>query len=348
MLGIWLHGDVSSGTRGIVAAGVPPWIAVRMPDNGQPLHQIIDLAKAAKRNGPMKEGWMSSVSSASSSNTAYYASQRNLFSKLDADENGKLSKDEFVAGRPKDVSEEQASQLYSKIDSSSTGAVTEDEFAEGMEDSRPGLGIEAQLSGDAMAVLMQLSQQGGMMSSGGGMGAPPSASDIYAEIDADGDGSVTKAEFISGRPDEMTEEDAEALYATIDTESTGSITEEQFADSLPSAGGPPPGGMPPGGGAESTEEIYDALDTNKDGTVSQEEFLAARPDDVTEEQATALFDSIDTENTGSITEEQFSEFIEASASRPMGSPPGGPAGLTDADSILALLDTSAETSTTSV
>lgn len=295
---------------------------------------------------------MSSVSSATSSNAAYYASQKTLFSKLDADENGTLSKEEFVSGRPKNVAEKQASELYAKIDSSSTNALTEDQFDEGMKSNRPSTGIEAQLSGDAMAVLMQLSWQGGMMSFGddtGGMGGQPSISDLYADMDADSDGTVTKDEFISSRPEDMSEEDAKAFYEKIDTESTGSITEEQLAASMKGPGGP--GGMPPQGGeAASTEEVYDSLDTNQDGVVSQEEFLAARPDDVSEEQATALFESIDTEGTGSISKEQFSEFMQASAPPPMGPPPGETTTGTDQmDSVLALLDSlSAESSTATV
>ena len=62
---------------------------------------------------------MTTISSASSS-ASYYASQRSLFGKLDTDQNGKLSSDEFVAGRPKGVSESQASELYKKIDTSGT------------------------------------------------------------------------------------------------------------------------------------------------------------------------------------------------------------------------------------
>jgi Ca2+-binding EF-hand superfamily protein len=256
---------------------------------------------------------MSSVSSASSTNAAYYASQKNLFGKLDTDENGTLSKDEFVSGRPKDVSKEQASTLYSKLDGSNSGALTEDQFDEGMSSSSPSLGIESLLSSDAMAVLMLMSQQGGMSFGGdmGGSNGMPSASDLYADMDADGDGSVTQAEFVAVRPDGMSEDDATALYATIDTEGAGSITEEQFADSMK---GPPPGGMPAQGGqgAPSSEETYDALDTNKDGVVSEAEFVAAHPADVTGEQASGLFASLDTDSTGSITQDEFSQLLGAS------------------------------------
>ena len=102
-----------------------------------------------------------------------------------------------------------------------------------------------------------------------------------------------------------------------------------------------PGGPPPSGGAASSEEVYDALDTNKDGVVSQEEFLAAKPDDVSTEDATALFKSLDTENTGSITQDQLSEFLQASQQqRPMGPPVAMTDSSTDISSLLSLLDTS--------
>lgn len=263
---------------------------------------------------------MSSVSSATNSNAAYYAAQQKLFSKLDSDENGKLSKDEFVTGRPKEVSEEQASTLYAKIDSSNSGALTEDQLSQGMEDNRSSTSPESQVSPEVMAVLMQLQQQGGMMSSNGSTGGQQSAADIYATIDADGDGAVTLADFVSARPDEMSEKDAQALFTSIDTENTGSISEEQFTESLESQG---PGGAPPAGGGASAEEVYDALDTNQDGTVSQAEFLAGKPKGMSDEEAQTLYDSIDTEGTGSITEEQLANAMPAG---PGGPPPaGGPA-----------------------
>ena len=287
---------------------------------------------------------MSSVSSASSSNVAYYASQKNLFSKLDTDENGSLTQDEFVAGRPKDVSKEQASALYSKIDTDDTGALTEDQFDQGMESNHRSGGIESLLSSDAMAVLMLMSQQGGMSfgSDTGDTSGKPSASDIYAGMDTDGDGTVTQAEFVSARPDDVSEDDATALYASIDTESTGSITEEQFAESMKNGPvGPPPGGMPAqgGGDAASSDEIYDALDTNKDGVVSQDEFVAAHPADVTDEQATALFKSLDTEDKGSLTKEQFSEFMNPSDTETSAATSFSPTSAVNSiDDLLAMLE----------
>jgi Ca2+-binding EF-hand superfamily protein len=174
-----------------------------------------------------------------------------MFTKLDADQNGSVTKDEFVSGRPKDVSEKKASELYSKIDTSGSGALTEDQFDEGTKSSKPSTSLESLLSGDAMAVLILMSQQGGMTSFGSDTGSSvgqPSVADLYAEMDANDDGSVTQAEFISTRPDDMSEDDAAAVYASIDTKSTGSITEDQLADSMKGPGGAV--GMPPqdGGG----------------------------------------------------------------------------------------------------
>ena len=262
---------------------------------------------------------MSSVSSASSNNAAYYASQKSLFTKLDTDQDGSLTKDEMVAGRPKNVSEAQATALYSKIDTANSDSITEDQFDEGMGSNHPSKGIESLLTGDAMAVLMLMSQQGGMSfgsgTDGSEDGSPAAA--IYAGMDTDGDGSVTQAEFVAAKPDQLSDDDASALFDKIDTAKTGSITEDQFAQALKSEGehhhGGGGGGAPAAasGGADSSSEVYDALDVNKDGVVSEDEFIAAHPADVTDEQATALFKSIDTEGTGSINRDQFSEFANA-------------------------------------
>jgi len=264
---------------------------------------------------------MSSVSSATSSNVAY-STQKSLFSKLDTDQDGSLTKDEFVAGRPKDVTASQASKLYSSMDTDSTGSVTEDQFNDGMDQNRPSTGIASLLSSDAMAILMLMSQQGGQSfsatstdgtdSSTSATGGVPSISELYSDMDSDGDGSVSQAEFVAARPDDMSEDDANSLFASIDTEGKGAITEDQFAASMQPPAGPPPGGMGGAGGAggaPSSDEVYDALDTNQDGVVSETEFLAGRPDDVTDSQAQDTYDSIDTDGTGSITRDQLADFM---------------------------------------
>lgn len=293
---------------------------------------------------------MSSISSASNANALYIASQKNLFSKLDTDENGTLSKDEFVSGRPKNVSESQASKMYSKIDASGSGAVTEDQFDQGMASNHKPLNIEALVTADAMAVLMLMSQQGGQTFSGDmdGSDGGPSAADIYNGMDTNGDGSVTQAEFLSARPDGMSEDDAKTLYNAIDTDATGSITEAQFADSFqkqgqPTSAAPAQGGG--GGGAASSgdassDQVYDVLDTNKDGVVSEDEFLAAHPEDVTNEQAAALFQSIDTQGTGSITEQQFSDFMNGTGDEGLPNAPAGMTGDTSKgiDDLLSMLE----------
>ena len=213
---------------------------------------------------------MTTISSLAGGSSAYYANQKSLFSKLDADESGTLSSDEFVAGRPKGVSESQASALYAKIDTGGSGALTEDQLLQGMDSDRPSHSPQDLLSDEAMSVLMLLSSQGGAF---GGA----SAADLYAEMDADDDGSVTAAEFIAARPEDVSEDDARALYATIDTEGSGSITEEQFAEAMPGPGGPPPAGAALAGGNGTAQEVFDSLDANQDGVVSSDEFLAAFP-----------------------------------------------------------------------
>jgi Ca2+-binding EF-hand superfamily protein len=280
----------------------------------------------------MKEGYMSSISSASNANAQYIASQKSLFSKLDTDQNGALSQDEFVSGRPKDVSEAQASKLYSKMDTSGSGALTEDQFDQGMASNRKPIGIEALVTADAMAVLMLMSQQGGQTfaSDMDGPDGVPSAADIYNGMDTDGDGSVTQAEFLSARPDGMSADDATTLFNSIDTGATGSITEAQFADSFARQGAPagevPAGGGSGGGaassGSASSDQVYDVLDTNKDGVVSEDEFLAAHPEDVTDKPAAAPFQSIDTQDTGSFIEQQFSDFMNGTGQAGTQTPAG--------------------------
>lgn len=51
------------------------------------------------------------------------------FSKIDTDQSGSVSLSEFVAGRPKDMSEEDATKIFKSIDTGGTGSITQDQFA---------------------------------------------------------------------------------------------------------------------------------------------------------------------------------------------------------------------------
>lgn len=205
---------------------------------------------------------MSSVSSASGNNAAYQAYKSDMFKKLDADGSGDLSKDEMAAAKPK----------------SPAGAFTESQSA--TTSSSP----ESFFSGDAMAVLMLMKQQGGMFESS--TDGDPSAAYLAQQMDADGDGAITEAEFVASRPKDASEDDAIDLFESIDTEGEGSITAEQLDAGMKGSAPPPPMGGAPGGSStgDGEEETFDALDTNKDGVVSQDEFLAFNPGAIPDKQ----------------------------------------------------------------
>ncbi|MBB1250478.1 EF-hand domain-containing protein [Rhizobium sp. G21] len=230
---------------------------------------------------------MTGISSASSSYSYYQTPLKSNFSKLDGDGDGKVSSDEFAAGKPSDVTAKQSSQLFSSLDADGDGSVSEAEMTSSMTSSDP----FAQMSGDAVAVMMQ-------MQSASSFGF--SSSDAYSEMDADSDGAVTQAEFVSARPDDVSEDDAMALFRAIDTEGVGSISEEQFIVRLEEEG---PDGPPPMD--DDTTAIFDALDTDQDGVVSAEELAAAKPDDVSAEDSTSLFDALDEDSDGGVTLDEF-------------------------------------------
>lgn len=214
-----------------------------------------------------------------------------MFTRIDTNGDGTVSKDEFVAGAPDDLSADKAGALYDTLDSEGTGALSQSDLASAFQQ---------------MAATMQAGMiQAQSVEAGGG--APPDASDLFAKLDTDGDGSVSKDEFVAGRPDDVSEDDATALYEKLFGEDTESVDSETFVAGMQP---PPAGGGGGGGGGGDSDEVYDALDTNQDGVVSRAEFLAGRPDDVSEEEATSLFESLAGEDADSITSEQLAQGMQ--------------------------------------
>ncbi|EHS52531.1 hypothetical protein PDO_1459 [Rhizobium sp. PDO1-076] len=89
------------------------------------------------------------------------------------------------------------------------------------------------------------------------------ARDLFATIDADADGTVTQNEFVTGRPADMSEQEAISLFSAADTEGVGSLTEDQFLEAF-EVSGPPIAGSPvadaESGDDGSTISLLDVLD----------------------------------------------------------------------------------------
>ena len=247
-----------------------------------------------------------------------------LFSKTDTNGDGKVSKEEFVASRPSDVSETNAASLFDKMDSDGTGALSQTQLQEGMEKNKPeksSRNLGNTLSDTVLAAVNQLLQSLNSSSDADADGDTSDKSskdsDMFSKMDTDGNGSVSKQEFLAARPSNVSEDQATKLYSSIDTENTGSITEDQFTSAMQKAPqGPPPsggaGGPPPSGGSQSetsdtsssssSSTTYDALDTNKDGKVSMAELLAgmnekassANTDDATKQLLNTISNAIET------------------------------------------------------
>lgn len=192
---------------------------------------------------------------------------------LDSDGDGYVTKAEFVAARPSDVTEDQANTLFGSFDSESTGSLSVDVLAEAMsaqQSQRPG--------GDDLASLL-------------------------SDLDTDGDGSISKDEFVAGRPFDVTEDQAGTLFDSFDSEGAGSLsvdelTEAMSAEQSQRSEGPPP---PPPAEDDESQSLLSDLDTNGDGLVTLDEFMAGKPEDVTESQASQLFSLLDTSDTGSLS-----------------------------------------------
>lgn len=140
------------------------------------------------------------------------------------------------------------------------------------------------------------------MSAASGTSSTVSVDDIMNSVDTDGDGSLSKSEFAASGPKPKDSYGSDNLSAQMST--------AQFAH-MAGAGGPPPG-PPPGGDLSS-------LDEDDDGSISSTEFGISSSSDT---KLTELFNAIDTDGSGSLSSEETDAFKAAmEAMRPPEPPP---------------------------
>jgi Ca2+-binding EF-hand superfamily protein len=271
---------------------------------------------------------------------------------MDLNGDGSVSKTELEQAVSKAGGTSQAADnLYSVIDPNNSGAFGEPQLAQAL----PGSGFSDQVQ----AQLIGYQAQGWP----GAPGTPPGgqlAHDLFAQIDGNGDGTISKSELEQAVTKAGgSKAAADALYARLDPNGTGSVSEQQFAQSLFGAlphhhhhhGGTGAAGAndatggsatdaltslfnADGGGAGNSplqiaQNMFTQVDSNGDGAITQSELeqavTAAGGDKA---GADALYAKLDPNGTGSVSEQQFIAALQ----------PPSPSGTTAPEALLALLD----------
>jgi Ca2+-binding EF-hand superfamily protein len=294
-----------------------------------------------------------SISPVGGSTSQLAAFQKKNFSKIDINGDGKVSKDEFVSGGPKEISVDKKKAFFDKLDNQGKGELSESDFVKNFPGGSNSSNPLRSLTNNSFSTIINLTKDT-QTSSSSNKSSNNIESDfiskikdsigenIYSNLDSDKNGTVSKNEFISNRPKGISDSQATSLYDSIDTEKNGSITKEQFKSSLKNG----PSGKSTPESASSTEiddflksilseldksstskktnetdqsidEFFVKVDTDKSGTITESEFLASRPKGISENQASEQYKSIDVSNTGEITKDQFKDNIKK---RPLGPP----------------------------
>ncbi len=245
-----------------------------------------------------------------------------LFSSTDADGSGAITQEELTAALAAKFSDGQgpdATELFNTLDADGDGRVTEDEHESGLAAMHKDLAQASMLT----SVSMSMNQ-----------GTSSLSEQLFAETDADGDGSITAEELadaIAAKNEESGGSiDAEELFAALDADGDGLITAAEHEAGLESLRDNNAPGM--GGGQASSsddeEETYDAADTNEDGIVDAEELLASLGVSTSSETdvTASLFDALDADGDGALSSAEFSDVLSGLSQSGMFQAGGAPQG----------------------
>lgn len=145
---------------------------------------------------------------------------------------------------------------------------------------------------------------------------------LIEHLDKDGNGSVSKAEFLASERAKENPERAERAFGHLDADGNGEITAEEFAKHKPQ-GGRGDGDRP------NPAEIFKRLDKDGNGSISKQEFTSGERAQRNPEMAAKLFDKLDADGNGEISRDEFAKRPKRDPQREGGPderPPGrGPA-----------------------
>lgn len=157
---------------------------------------------------------------------------------------------------------------------------------------------------------------GARMQAGQGAQGAQSMEELFAQIDSDGDGSITQGEF-------------EAFKPTESSSAASSFNIERSTSDFAAQRGGGPGGMHgPGGAPPGPPPSLSDLDADEDGSITADEFGISG--DSTDTKVTELFNRIDSDGSGDLGSEEVSAFESMMAEQrtqgPGGPPPPGMGG----------------------
>lgn len=189
------------------------------------------------------------------------------FESVDTDSSGGLSIEEFKAGAPKGADSSKSEELFKAIDSDSNGSVTKEE--------QDAFKTKAEQAQQQLQSFLFGLQAGGQSESS--TGESEEETDIFAQLDANSDGSVAKDEFLSAFSSGTSSSSdlLSKLFDAIDTSADGSVSKDEqsaFQAALEQRGRPsgPPPGPPPSSASQAYGSTYQLGAANASGpTYSQ-------------------------------------------------------------------------------
>lgn len=232
------------------------------------------------------------------------AATKAVFSKIDANGDGKVTADELAA-LGSGGSSTKAAAIVSTNDKTGDNALNEEELASFLNQLTSG-----GLSGSNHAQLASARE------------------DIMSVADADGDGSLTYAEFSSLKPDDVSDEQSQELFKAVDIDGDGVLSDSEvsaFESSGPKGGaemkgammGPPP--PPPSSSDDDDEDdtsvtslLSKLIDTLTSSTTAEN---ADSTDDMDQTDTASaqqkLFNFFDQDQDGSVSDTELNDGLNA-------------------------------------
>ncbi|VDP77388.1 unnamed protein product [Echinostoma caproni] len=202
------------------------------------------------------------------------------FEDIDLEQDGVITKEEFVKMHSDDLTTEEIDFIFEKFDKNRSGKLNKADIREWLKNKFHGK-----------------------------MGLRKLVRHAFEKVDLDEDGTITKEELVKVNSGHLTEADINKIFEEFDKDKSGRLDKSEIRAWMNSFGH---------GVRRLVHRTFRKMDLNGDGYITKDELLKSNEGRLTEEEVTVIFERFDKDKDGKLSKAEVRVWLQCEGPGPFG------------------------------